>query len=193
MAQLVLPLFSDKMFESYIKSVMEDSFYEIKRSFDGTVESIESVIDKIEHDHNIRITISNSYEVIYINDEGSSLRGPIVNYLFTIPNINEYTESPKAISQYQNIPNDYFTKLSGLFYYEDEIIYINMSIPAQSIQSTASFFYDINIIISIFVLFVGLFLSLAISKSITKPIVDIEKISYDLANLNFKHFACLKN
>ncbi len=181
--------FANSLYQDYKEDLMLEAFYEIKENFNGTYDSITNTTLDLENTENIRVQISSENRTFYMTEQKY-----FSNDYQILPNLvisfsdDEYLETPTVFKFPEN--DEYSTTyLVGKFSYQNQNIYISMQVPTQSIQSATNFFTNITIWISLFIALIGTFLSLRISKSITKPIEDIEKISSDLANLNFSKFA----
>lgn len=78
--------------------------------------------------------------------------------------------------------------LMGKFYYNEEVRYISITLPMESITNSIVLFTKSNLIIALFILFIGVILILGLAKEITKPIKNMEKATGKLANLEFTYF-----
>ncbi len=182
--------FANSLYKEYKEDLMIETFYEIKKNFDGTYESISNSTSNIENNENVRVEISTYNRVLYVTEQKyfSNDYQFIPNLLITFSD-DEYLEKPAVFEFPEGEIENSFTYLVGKFKFSEQDIFVSMQVATQSIQSAADFFTNTTIWISIFVAILGAILSLRISKSITKPIEEIEKVSFDLANLNFSKFA----
>ncbi len=182
--------FANNLYMDYKEDLMLQAFYDIEENFDGTYESVTDVTSNIENNESIRVQLANNNKTIYSTEQkyysfDSQFKPKFIltysghDYLDT-PTVFEFPEGGSETSK---------TYLVGRFSYYEEDIFVSMEVPTASIQSAASYFSRVSIWISLLLALIGVFLSLSISKSITKPIEDIEKISVDLASLNFSKFA----
>ncbi len=69
-----------------------------------------------------------------------------------------------------------------------ETISVEMFLPTASIENSVRFFTNSNAVISLIIIIIGIYISTRIAKSITKPIEKVEKISSNLANLEFDEY-----
>ncbi len=182
--------FANSLYKDYKEDLMLEAFYEIEKNFDGTYESISDTTSNIENNENVRIEISTANRVLYITEQKyfSNEYQFLPSLLITFSD-DEYLEKPAVFEFPENEEENSFTYLVGKIKYLEQDIFISMQVATQSIQSAADFFTNITIWISFFIAIIGAILSLRISKSITSPIEEIEKVSFDLANLNFSKFA----
>ncbi len=181
--------FANSLYKDYKEDLMLETFNSIKENFDGSYESVINNTFDIENNENVRVQISTANRILYITEQKyfSHDYQALPNLVITFSD-EEYLDTPTVFEFPENDENA-VTYLVGKFDYSSQDIYVSMQVPTQSIQSATSFFTNITIYISIVIALIGVFLSLRISKSITKPIEEIEKVSFDLANLNFSKFA----
>lgn len=102
-------------------------------------------------------------------------------------NLAEYSETPEVdIVMLEGSDMEVLT-LRGKIYHEGEARYINIALPMESITNSVALFTKSNLIISLLVLLFGIWVVVEIANSITKPIKDMQKVSENLANLDFSH------
>lgn len=108
-----------------------------------------------------------------------------------IPNdeLSSYSETPHG----EIISNDNsgieILMLRGKINYNEEVRYINIALPMESITNSIDLFTKSNILISFMVLALGSVMIIGLAKNISKPIKNIEKVSQKLANLDFSYTA----
>lgn len=101
--------------------------------------------------------------------------------------LSEYSETPEVdIVTLEGSDMEVLT-LRGKIYYEGEARYINIALPMESITNSVALFTKSNLTISLLVLLFGIWVVIEIANSITKPIKDMQKVSENLANLDFSH------
>ncbi len=80
-------------------------------------------------------------------------------------------------------------RLVDTFEYQGEVVTVAISLSLDSIESSADVFSRSSMLISIIALILGLVYSLILSRSITKPILEMDQIAGELANLDFSRKA----
>ncbi len=75
------------------------------------------------------------------------------------------------------------------FTYGDSVVVVELARSLDSIESSTEVFSNSSMIISCLALVIGLLYSLFLSKSFTKPILEMERIAGDFANLDFSNKA----
>lgn len=198
LAQLVFNwFFAEQLYTFYKKQYMEWSFYTMKESYDGTIESVEDILNSMEETHNIQLIIGQGDETIYVTYMGfinqeDGLAFPMNTSegenteRFEEP--HEYAPAPHVNELLQGEDSAEILNLSGSFEYEGETIYVNMNLPVASLENSVSFFTNSNAIIAFFILIISIIVASRIAKGITKPIEKVEKITYNLANLEFDEY-----
>ncbi|MFI3208060.1 MAG: histidine kinase dimerization/phospho-acceptor domain-containing protein [Eubacteriales bacterium] len=192
MIQLVFNLFfADKLYTLYKQEYMETAFYNIKDAYDGSSDTIADLVNDLEDAQNIQIIISTEEEIIYISSQefyNSDMVG-ISGIDNIVPNKEMFDHNPQANAVGIPTNTDEVLRLSGEFTYEGEEIYVQMSLTVASIENSAAFFANSNTVIGVVILLIGILLSIYVSRSITKPIENIEKVSQNLADLQFGEYA----
>jgi len=189
-SQLVFNLFFAKFYyASYKAVVIEETFYDIKAVYNGEVESILDIILSIENTHAIKITVANKEEIIYSSEKDAVEKGFPQSRGGRFYN-DEMTFSTTPRATIRDIPNEIsLMRLAGTFQHEKEEIFVSITLPVVSIDSSVEFFTKSNTIISLGVLLIGIIFSVFVSKSITRPIAEIEEVSKKLSQLDFSHNA----
>ncbi len=210
--------FADKLYTVYKKQYMETGFYEIKEAYDGSIESIEELISDMEETHSIQLIIGNDDTVMYATymgtmefsdigfdeevererENGEERNGERPTDMMSMANqagIEQegYVAAPKANQTMMPENSEEILSLAGNFDYDGVTIYVNMTLPVASLQNSASFFTNANAVIAFFVLIFAIFVASRFAKSITKPIMKVEKISSNLANLIFDEYVSEDN
>lgn len=182
--------FANSLYTGYKMKYMEDTFYDLQNSYDGTIESIEEVLNDIEDTQSVQIVMYTEEEFIYMTpNEYVPYSAPVYTMNQVQPEIFPMENEPSAAKLREPSEQEEVLNLSGTIEFEDEVIYVKMNIAIASIESSVSFFSNSSLAIAIIMFIVGIFLSIRISRSITKPIEDIEKISYNMSNLQFDECA----
>lgn len=198
LAQLIFNLFfADSIYIFYKKEVMEQAFYSIADSFDGEEETIAEILYEIESQENIQIVISNETEYLYVTTpksytDASFKEDMITTFLRPDSDLN-YSSQPQANKVVLPSSINEVLDLAGEFTYNDEKIYVSMSLAVESIEQSASFFTNSNLVIAIVIFIFGALFSVKLSKSITKPLEEIEQVSKNLADFKFTEYAIEEN
>ena len=185
-SQLVFNLFFAKVYYTNEKEkAMATAFTDFKTNYDGTIESIINSANKYEDHHNIIIHIFSGEEHLYNSEENFPFsKDPKRNSLAKGLENAVYLENPRVNTR-NNDQQRSFMSLFGKFDFESEEIFVSMSLPTASIDSSVAIFTKSSTMILSVFLFVGIIVSFIIAKSITKPIEDIEKITLKLSKLDF--------
>lgn len=101
--------------------------------------------------------------------------------------LSEYSEEPLVDIMTPEGSDMEVLTLRGKIYHNGEERYINIALPMESITNSIDLFTRSNMLISFFVLVLGVWVVIEIANSITRPIKDMEKVSENLANLDFSH------
>lgn len=207
--QLIFNLFfADTLYTMYKKHYMENSFYAIQDTYDGNKDTLIELASDMEDMHNIQLLIESDDEILYgtfiaaYEDEfeNEDLEDEVESSMDTprrqglLPNEpNTSANLPNGNEMFNGGNAEDMLELSGTFEYEGETIFVNMKLPSASLHNSASFFTNSNAIISIFIFILGVIIASRVAKSITKPIEKVEKISSNLANLEFHEYASEDN
>ena len=189
-AQLVFNTFFIKnYYTKYKEDAMTDTFYSIKEEFDGTSDTIISVVAPYEDAHNINITVSTEDEIVYVSQNNYE------NKMFQSPykrskNVDKqrYSYEPKIYIEdgsKEGFEGRSHMILFGAFTYMDEEFYVSIMLPTASIESSLSIFTRSSAIISMCVLVMSIIVSMILAYSITKPIEQIENVASKLSHLDF--------
>lgn len=101
--------------------------------------------------------------------------------------IEDYQENPDAEIIVSSENGMEVLTIRGKIDYEGESRYINIALPMESITNSIALFTQSNIVISIIVLLFGIWVVIELANSITKPIKSMQKLSENLANLDFSN------
>ncbi len=201
--------FADTLYTMYKKHYMENSFYAIQDAYDGNEDTLIELASDMEDMHNIQLLIENEDGILYATFltayedelENEDMQEELESSLDNLQGRqdllrngpNGYGNSPNGNEMFNGGNAEDMLELSGTFEYEGETMYVNMKLPSASLHNSASFFTNSNAIISIFIFILGVIIASRVAKSITKPIEKVEKISSNLANLEFHEYASEDN
>ncbi len=192
--------FAQEYYTAYKYGAMEELFYDIKLVLDSNTNAdyeqlsleIATTVLEQEDEHNVDIFVWADNEAIYgstsRNIQKDHFKPPIPDW---IPmNIESrlrgtpenYSETPKVDSLDNNL-----LRLQGKVVDGDDEVYIMMSLPISSIESSVDIFTASGMVISAVVLLIGFFASLIISKNISKPIKEIEEVASQFERLDFRN------
>lgn len=101
--------------------------------------------------------------------------------------LDEYSQEPMVDIMTQVGSDMEVLTLRGKIFYQGEARYINITLPMESITNSINLFTKSNMFISLIVLMLGIWVVIEIANSITKPIKNMQKVSENLANLDFSH------
>ncbi len=177
------------------KDSMESAFNSIVNAYDGTSDSIALAIMPHETQDGINVFVyAADGSTIYTNRIESD-----ANH-FGLPN-DRLSPSGQTNPSGQNNPGVQMPNISeqtndisvllleGSFTYEEEIVYVTITLSLMSIENSVDILTRASMLISIFVLIISIFFSLFFAKSITRPIRAIEQISRKFAALDFSQKA----
>lgn len=192
--QLIFNLYYTKdYYTNYKCNVMEDLFYKITKTFDGTQESVENIATEYENKDGIDLVIRDGSEnVAYAtyaryfekSDNSSNRLKPIPGF-GTEGDAGLFQENPKATIEENGPSEGRSLKLQGVFSYQDTNYYVLMMLPMVAIESNVEVFTRISMMISTAVLMLGVGVSFGVSRSITKPLKEVEKVAMQVAELDF--------
>ncbi len=182
--------FAGSLYLEYKKGTMEEVFRSIEESYDGTKESLQNATTQYQQVHNMDIFITKDETLIYSSFERFFEDD-------TMPSIPpERMGEEDFIGGNHAYVRDQFQgdkkaaqvlELDSVFMYEGEEIRVLMQLPVSSIEDSVSVLTNAGIVITSIVLFLGFGVAILISRSLTKPILEIEQVSYQMAHLNFEH------
>lgn len=184
--QLIFNLFLAKeIYKSYKEGEMEECFYEIKENYDGSIASITEVIASYEFTESLLVVVTNDTDVIYVsNDKRQETKTPLSSADLGGVSPEEYMQVP--LPNLQGAGEDMSVlRLLGTFIFEEENLFVNITMPVASIESSVQIFTEFGLAISLFVLILGCIVFVIFSKQVTRPIKEIEKISSKFAKLDF--------
>lgn len=208
-AQIVFNMFLLKPFVSYTKTrVIESSFSSLKSDYNGNVEDIAELCEEIQNEHGIKIVLFSDNEIIYTTGF-SSMQEFDIPMAPQMPNKppremppnntnNRFGGFANSTDEFEEKPiveelgfGDDVTQLvlKGRFDNANQIVYVVMTLPMESIDASVSLYNKVSYIIMAFALGIGIILAIAFSKSLTKPITSVEKVAHSLSSLDFTTFA----
>ena len=192
--QVVFNTFFIKSFyERYKEDAMMDTFYSIKKDYDGTTDSLIDAVSSYEDAHMVNITVSDKNNLIYMSPNNFAHKKSESPYT-RIHNMEKhrFTQQPEIYTQ-ENGAVGFEARphmiLSGAFTYMDETIYVTIMLPTASIQSNVEIFTQSSMMISMGVLVISIVVSMVLGHSITKPIEQMEHVASKLSQLDFTHKA----
>lgn len=98
---------------------------------------------------------------------------------------SQFSEEPEIYNiDSENRPT---LRLLGKFDYEDNELFVSITLPVESIESSVDIFISTSAIISLVVFGASIILSIIVGNGLSKPIKEIEKITFDLSNLDFSN------
>ena len=193
LAQIIFNLFFvEDVYLSNKCNAMEDLFQVVKSDYDGSVDTIETIVYPYEEQHNMNILIEQDTNLIYASYH-RYLDGNITNS--PMPKLRPdmqierkyYSENPVTTISMPK-PNDMSSLcLLGTFQYNNEEVLITIFLPMASIESSVDVFTRSSTVISLVVLLIGIIISIILSKSITKPISEMEQVASHLEQLDFSN------
>lgn len=206
-AQLIFNLFLLKPFVSYTKTkVIENSFNSLKTDYNGKVNNIYQLAEEIQNKHGIKIVLFDHDELIYTTGFSSNqqfnipmnpaLRGqkpknsPPGNDRFGgfINNTDDFKETPTVEKTgYKDDIGQLVLK--GKFVFDGNEVYVVMTLPMESIDTSVSLYTKVSSVIALFALIIGILLAITFSNSLTKPITSVEKVAHSLSDLDFSVLA----
>ncbi|MGN0532376.1 MAG: ATP-binding protein [Eubacterium sp.] len=209
-AQMVFNFSLLKPLVSYTKTkVIENSFYELQKEYSGNIDDISVLAEEIQNKHGIKIVLSYNDEIIYTT--GFSSRQEFIvpkdewlldqppqdkrpenkgddRYQDFVTNKNDFNETPTVDTI--KLKNDAEQLvLKGKFNYNSEDIYVVMTLPMETIDTSVRLYNSFSSIIMLIALAIGILLAVGFSKSLTKPITSVEKVAQNLSNLDFSEIA----
>lgn len=209
-AQIVFNFSLLKPLVSYSKTkVIENSFYELQKEYSGNVDDISILAEEIQNNHGIKMVLSYNDEIIYTT--GFSSRQEFIvpkdqwlldqppqdkppenkeddRYRDFIRNTNDFKETPTVDTiKFENGTEQLVLK--GKFNYNNEDIYVVMTLPMEAIDTSVRLYNSVSSIIMLIALAIGILLAVGFSKSLTKPITSVEKVAQNLSNLDFSDTA----
>lgn len=174
--------FADTFFTKYKEQSMQNAFEDIEETYDGSIDTLSILLNEIEETHNIHLVIRDEEGIIYV----SYMELMAEEYISDITSEEILRESNSSKNKKNSKPDE--LTLVQSFEYMGETISVEMFLPTASIENSVRFFTNSNAIISLLIIIVGIIISTRIAKSITRPIEKVEKISYNLANLEFDEY-----
>lgn len=212
LGQIIFNMFLLKPCFTYSKKrVIENSFYQLKEDYTGSVSDIDELAETLQNKHSIKIILFNDDEIIYTT--GFSNRqtflppqggAPEQNDDFEpesrddkfdsireiqIPDGSLFESSPTVSTVSKNINAEQEVQLMGKFDCSGENIYVLMTLPMESIDTSVSLFSRVSAAISLTVLIAGIVIAVVFSKSITSPITSVEQVAQSLSSLDFSKYA----
>ncbi len=181
--------FAKDYYTDYKAQKIDVGFLKIKRSFDGTIDSIEPTIVEMEENDNISIVIKTS-DTVYYSSALKNLDTPTSAKIFEEAYESGYLDknySPNPdvlIAEAYGTDTEYLSTY-GTFIFDGETYYVDITLPLASIESSVDILGRATLWISLFALALGIIFSTAASVIITRPIKQVEMVTGDLANLNF--------
>lgn len=207
--QIVFNLFLIKPYFTYTKTKsVKDSFYYLTDSYSGSIDDVENIADELQNKYGIKVILLNDDEVIYttgfssnqkfhppFKDEFDSPKFDVPdkfdNDHVIIPDIGEFSYEPEV----KTIKDDngkvgQQIMLTGKFDCDNgETVYVLITLPMESIDTSAALFTKVSIAISTVAFVIGIMLAIILSKTLIAPIKSIEQVAKSLSELDFTTFA----
>ncbi|MFI3170303.1 MAG: ATP-binding protein [Faecalibacterium sp.] len=124
-----------------------------------------------------------------VQTEGRSPQGQTNGDVSQADELDEYRLDIQSEAQLATQPEMQVLHFVDAFEYEGVTYTVTLTLSLDSIESSAEVFSSSSMVISVIALLIGFGYSLILSKSITKPILEMEQIAGQFANLDFSHKA----
>ena len=162
------------------KSEMEDFFFFIRDNYTDDPSDLNDTLRDGEYIDNIRVTISDGRSVLY-----SSQMRNIGFPDFFPPDTLSFSASPKAVALPSRGGQDALLCLAGYFDYGGGRRYVTLWVLVEAVESSISALNRATALIVIPVLTVGIIVSLVLAKTISRPLLEVQRISRQVADLDF--------
>lgn len=185
--------FSREYFLSENKQELQQLFQKIEASYSDDAETLYELTETEDSVNGFSIQIFSDNNLIY--SSRNSLTQITGNQL---PNVaptgdgqdfDNFSYNPEAIVLSSDAIEGDTLILQGMFLYEGGMRYVVLTKPVESIDASIWVFTRSSIIISLFVLFMGISVVIALARGIAKPIRNIEIVSQQLSQLDFSYQA----
>lgn len=208
-SQLIFNLFLLKPFVSYTKTkIIENSFYDLKDEYGGSVDDISTLADDIQNKHGIKTVLYSDNEIIFTTgfssqqefdipferkppqqpEDNKNRFGKNDRYGEFINNPDDFKETPSV--NILDLRNDFSQLvLKGKFSYNGKTVFVVMTLPMESIDTEVYLYNNVSYGIMFFALVIAVVMAIGFSASLAKPITAIEKVAQNLSNLDFSVLA----
>lgn len=190
--QFIFNMFLAKPYFMHQKmNIIENSFYEVKDNYTDDLDDVKSIAMDLQNTHSIQVVLIENDKIIFSTSPGEFDKNDHHFYPdgLNIPNSTAFTETPQTVVSEQKETGMSTIELTGKFDYNDSDINVVMFLSVSSIDNSISLFTQISTMISVLVFIIGILIAFLFSKSITSPITSIEKVTENLANLDFSQSA----
>ena len=180
---IILNSFALEKFYLYSKQkTLKDIYYQLNNYYNGNSPELdlESELEKIEIQNNFDIRITDEDNMYIYNSNNNFF--PI--YKDNIGELVENTENFKIVRQKDFRNGLTYVILSGKF---DNGYHLHIRIPVTSIQDSVRISNHFLLLMAGFTIIISAILVSVISKKFTEPILELNKIATEMANLDFSH------
>lgn len=186
--QIIFNIFLSKpYFISQKKNKIEKLFTTIKDEYEDEPETLYNITKDYEDIYNLRIIIFDDRRNIIYSSSGESIllfRKTLVNLQSPI-NKDIFSLNPKAVVQKIYNGNTENIMLYGLINHGGYPRFVVIQTTIKSIEETVSGLSKVNMIISIIVMIIGVVGAYLFATRFSNPIVQIEKVTKNVAVLDF--------
>ncbi len=180
---IILNSFALEKFYLYSKQkTLKDIYYQLNNYYNGKDPELdlESELEKIEIQNNFDIRITDE-DNMYIYNSNNNF-SPI--YKDNMGELVENTENFIIVRQKDFRNGLTYVILSGKF---DNGYHLHIGIPVTSIQDSVRISNHFLLLMAGFTIIISAILVSVISKKFTEPILELNKIATEMANLDFSH------
>ncbi len=180
---IILNSFALENFYLYSKkNTLKDLYYQLNSYYNGNdpLLDLESELEKI--------AVKNNFDITILDEDNMYIYSSDRNF-YTVKDSNkgellEETERFRILKQkdFKNGLN--YIILSGTF---DNGYHLYIRIPVTSIQDSVRISNNFLLLMAGFTIFISAILVSVISKKFTEPILELNKIAKEMANLDFSH------
>ncbi len=182
--QLSFGLFFARPYFLHCKKVeMERLFSHLRSNYTDDPQQLYQLLREGEDADNIRILISDGFRLVYTSRpvDGSSPGGPPLPALSG----QVFSYDPTAVELPSRGGEEAMLSLTGRFDWEGSSRYVLLWVMVESVESSIALFNQVSLYILAAVLVVGAAAGALLARSISRPIQEIQKVSRQVADLDF--------
>lgn len=182
--------FSHSFFIKITENQLEKIFEEIEVGYEDGDEKVDSLLQNAESTLSIDTVICDFNECYYRTGEFRYISAKnLTTYLRTM--MSETTDLPQ-VQEVDHRPGEYgadgklpYVELMGKFNCRTGWRYVYMITPVSAIDNMLMNYTRISLVMSIFVILIGIIISRALANQITKPLIRMERSAKEMAELTY--------